>query len=152
MNQVGAKSEVWHRPRRSAPRQLKASTGTFVWGFQVARHDLWDYDVASQPALIDYRGRPSVALTTKIGHVFVLDRLTGKPLHTVEERAVPKSDIPGEDAAASQPASIWGSFPLSAWLWVQGRQEEYMACLAKMIELPASRWQSYRFNSARLWV
>ncbi len=88
---------------------LKASTGAFVWGFQVVRHDLWDYDVASQPALIDFRGRPAVAVTTKIGHVFVLDRITGEPLHTVEERAVPKSDIRGEDASASQPVPQWSA-------------------------------------------
>jgi len=86
---------------------LKASTGAFVWGFQVAHHDLWDYDIASQPALIEYRGKPAVAVTTKIGEVFVLDRLTGKPLHTVEERAVPKSDIRGEDASVSQPIPAW---------------------------------------------
>jgi quinoprotein glucose dehydrogenase len=86
---------------------LKASTGEFVWGFQVAHHDLWDYDVASQPALIDFNGKPAVAVTTKIGNLFVLDRLTGKPLATVEERAVPKSDIPGEDAAPSQPIPAW---------------------------------------------
>ena len=86
---------------------LRASTGAFLWGFQVAHHDLWDYDIASQPSLIDYRGRPAVAVTTKIGNLFVLDRLTGKPLHTVEERAVPKSDIPGEDAAPSQPVPAW---------------------------------------------
>lgn len=88
---------------------LKASTGAFVWGFQVVHHDLWDYDVASQPALIDFHGRPAVAVTTKIGHLFVLDRLTGKPLHTVEERAVPKSDIPGEDASPSQPFPEWSA-------------------------------------------
>jgi quinoprotein glucose dehydrogenase len=88
---------------------LKASTGAFVWGFQVVHHDLWDYDVASQPVLIDYRGRPAVAVTTKIGNVFVLDRVTGKPLHTVEERAVPKSDIRGEDSAPSQPAPAWSA-------------------------------------------
>jgi quinoprotein glucose dehydrogenase len=88
---------------------LKASTGELLWGFQVAHHDLWDYDVASQPALIDFEGRPAVAVTTKIGHVFVLDRVTGKPLHTVEERAVPKSDIPGEDASASQPIPAWSA-------------------------------------------
>jgi quinoprotein glucose dehydrogenase len=88
---------------------LKASTGEFVWGFQVAHHDLWDYDVASQPVLLDYRGRPAVAVTTKIGNVFVLDRVTGKPLHTVEERAAPKSDIPGEDAAPSQPMPAWSA-------------------------------------------
>jgi Glucose dehydrogenase len=57
---------------------LKASTGAFVWGFQVVRHDLWDYDVASQPALIDFRGKPAVAVTTKIGNVFVLDRADGQ--------------------------------------------------------------------------
>jgi quinoprotein glucose dehydrogenase len=88
---------------------LKGSTGAFVWGFQVAHHDLWDYDVASQPSLIEFHGQPAVAVTTKIGHVFVLDRLTGKPLNTVEERAVPKSDIAGEDAAASQPIPTWSA-------------------------------------------
>jgi quinoprotein glucose dehydrogenase len=88
---------------------LKASTGAFLWGFQVAHHDLWDYDVASQPALIEFRGRPAVVVTTKIGHVFVLDRITGKPLHTVEERAVPKSDVRGEDASASQPVPAWSA-------------------------------------------
>ena len=86
---------------------LKASTGAFVWGFQVVHHDLWDYDVPSQPTLIDFGGRPAVAVTTKIGNVFVLDRLTGKPLHTVDERAVPKSDIPGETASATQPIPAW---------------------------------------------
>ena len=88
---------------------LRASTGAFVWGFQVVHHDLWDYDVPSQPSLIEFRGKPAVAVTTKIGNVFVLDRLTGKPLHTVEERAVPKSDIPGEDAAPSQPIPEWSA-------------------------------------------
>ena len=88
---------------------LKGSTGAFVWGFQVAHHDLWDYDVASHPSLIEFHGQPAVAVTTKIGNVFVLDRLTGKPLNTVEERAVPKSDIAGEDAAASQPLPTWNA-------------------------------------------
>jgi quinoprotein glucose dehydrogenase len=86
---------------------LKASTGAFVWGFQVVHHDLWDYDVAAQPALIDFHGRPAVAVTTKVGNLFVLDRMTGKPLHTVEERAVPKSDVVGEDASATQPMPAW---------------------------------------------
>jgi quinoprotein glucose dehydrogenase len=86
---------------------LHASTGAFVWGFQVVHHDLWDYDVASQPTLIDFRGRPAVAVTTKIGHVFVLDRLTGKPLHAVDERRVPTSDIAGEEASPTQPVPAW---------------------------------------------
>ena len=88
---------------------LKASTGAFVWGFQVAHHDLWDYDVPSQPTLIEYQGKPAVAITTKIGNVFVLDRATGKPLSTVEERAVPESDIPGEEASPSQPIPAWSA-------------------------------------------
>ncbi len=86
---------------------LKASTGSFVWGFQVAHHDLWDFDVASQPALIDFGGTPAVAITTKIGHVFVVDRATGKPLHSVEERPVPKSDVAGEQASPTQPVPAW---------------------------------------------
>jgi len=100
---------------------LKASTGALVWGFQVVHHDLWDYDVASQPALIEFRGRPAVAVTTKIGNLFVLDRLTGKPLHKVEERAVPKSDIAGEDASPTQPMPEWSAMvpqritPDDAW-------------------------------------
>jgi quinoprotein glucose dehydrogenase len=86
---------------------LRASTGEFVWGFQVVHHDLWDYDVASQPTLFAWRdGTPAVAITTKMGRVFVLNRLTGAPLLPVEERPVPKSDIPGEDASPTQPASI----------------------------------------------
>jgi len=88
---------------------LRASTGELVWGFQVVHHDLWDYDVASKPVLIDYQGRAAVAVTTKIGNVFVLDRETGKPLMTVEERAVPKSDIPGEEASPSQPFPAWAA-------------------------------------------
>lgn len=83
---------------------LKASTGQLVWGFQVVHHDLWDYDVASQPALFTFKDNtPAVAVTTKIGHLFLLDRVSGKPLSPVEERPVPKSDVPGEEASPTQP-------------------------------------------------
>jgi quinoprotein glucose dehydrogenase len=85
---------------------LKASTGEFVWGFQVVHHDLWDYDVASQPTLFAWKdGTPAIAITTKMGRVFVLNRLTGAPLLPVEERPVIKSDIPGEESWPTQPAS-----------------------------------------------
>ena len=85
---------------------LRAATGELVWGFQVVHHDLWDYDVASQPTLFAWKdGTPAIAITTKMGRVFVLDRLTGAPLIPVEERAVPKSDVPGEDASPTQPFS-----------------------------------------------
>ena len=87
---------------------LRASTGEFAWGYQTVRHDLWDYDLAAQPLLFDYTSaegvrRPAVAHAGKTGFVFVLDRETGDPLHPVEERPVPQSDVPGEQAARTQP-------------------------------------------------
>jgi quinoprotein glucose dehydrogenase len=99
---------------------LKASTGEFIWGFQVVHHDLWDYDVASQPTLFTWKDRtPAIAITTKIGRVFVLNRLNGKPLFPVEERPVPKSDIPDEVAWPTQPSGIStvpeGLKPSDAW-------------------------------------
>src|SRR3954469_26007352 len=91
---------------------LRASTGEFVWGFQVVHHDLWDYDVASQPTLFTWRdGTPALAISTKMGRIFVLNRLTGAPLLPVEERPVPKSDIPGEDSWPTQPASTISLVP-----------------------------------------
>jgi quinoprotein glucose dehydrogenase len=85
---------------------LRASSGEFVWGFQVVHHDLWDYDVASQPTLFTWQGKtPAIAITTKMGHIFVLNRLTGAPLQKVEEKPVPKSDVPGEEASPTQPFS-----------------------------------------------
>ena len=82
---------------------IKASTGQVLWAFQVVHHDLWDYDVASQPSLVTWKGIPAVAVTTKIGHFFVLDRMTGKSLLPIEERAVPQSKIPGEQTSPTQP-------------------------------------------------
>jgi len=91
---------------------LRASTGEFVWGFQVVHHDIWDYDVASQPALFAWKdGTPAIAITTKMGRVFVLNRLTGAPLLPVEERPVPKSDIAGEESWPTQPASTISVVP-----------------------------------------
>jgi quinoprotein glucose dehydrogenase len=91
---------------------LRASTGEFVWGFQVVHHDLWDYDVASQPTLFAWKdGMPAIAITTKMGRVFVLNRLNGTPLLPVEERAVIKSDIPGEESWPTQPSSTISLVP-----------------------------------------
>jgi quinoprotein glucose dehydrogenase len=86
---------------------LRASTGRVVWHFQVVHHDLWDYDVASPPALVTLRkdGReiPVVLQATKTGQLFVLHRETGVPVFPVEERPVPASDVPGERASPTQP-------------------------------------------------
>jgi len=89
---------------------LEASTGHRVWAFQVVHHDLWDLDVAAEPLLFTFRAKiPAVAVTTKMGMTFVLDRRTGLPLYPVEERPVPPSDVPGEVASPTQPFS---SLPL----------------------------------------
>ncbi len=104
---------------------LRASTGKVVWHFQTVHHDLWDYDNAAPPALITLPdGRAAVLQGTKTAQLFVLDRETGAPLFPVEERAVPKSDIPGEITSPTQPLSslstgfrtltandIWGATP-----------------------------------------
>jgi quinoprotein glucose dehydrogenase len=86
---------------------LDAGTGKLVWYFQMVHHDIWDYDMPAQPVLITVRrdGRevPAVAQVTKMGFVFILDRLTGKPLFPVEERRVPESNVPGEAAWPTQP-------------------------------------------------
>jgi quinoprotein glucose dehydrogenase len=83
---------------------LDARTGNVVWHFQVVHHDLWDYDVASQPVLITFgKSTPAIAVTTKMGNLFILDRRSGKPLIPVEERAVPASDVDGEHASPTQP-------------------------------------------------
>jgi quinoprotein glucose dehydrogenase len=86
---------------------LRGSTGDVVWSFQTVHHDLWDYDVAAQPTLLEARvgGRlvPALLQATKPGHLFLLDRESGRPLHPVEERPVPASDVPGETSAPTQP-------------------------------------------------
>jgi quinoprotein glucose dehydrogenase len=89
---------------------LRADTGERAWHFQTVHHDLWDYDVASPPILFDLRndGRAvaAIAVASKTGHVFVLDRETGRPLIPVEERPTPASDVPGEVASPTQPFPI----------------------------------------------
>jgi quinoprotein glucose dehydrogenase len=86
---------------------LKAKTGERVWHFQTVHHDLFDYDLPAAPVLIDITvgGRPIKALAqvTKHGFLFVLERATGAPIWPIEERPVPKSTVPGEEAAPTQP-------------------------------------------------
>jgi glucose dehydrogenase len=89
---------------------LNATTGKLIWYFQIVHHDLWDYDLPAQPLLISVRqnGRsiPAVAVVSKMGFVFVFDRVTGKPLFPIEERPVPQSKVPGEESWATQPFPV----------------------------------------------
>jgi quinoprotein glucose dehydrogenase len=97
---------------------LRGSTGKLVWGFQLVHHDLWDYDAAAQPVLTTVtRNGVTTAVVmqaSKTGDVFVLDRETGIPVFPVTERAVPQSDIAGEQTSPTQP------FPATAALVPQG--------------------------------
>jgi quinoprotein glucose dehydrogenase len=103
---------------------IRAATGRVLWHFQTVHHDLWDYDNASPPALVDLnvggRSVPVVLQGTKTGQLFVLDRETGKPVFRVTEAPVPLSDVPGEEAWSTQivtsdrpPLSYYGLPPLS---------------------------------------
>lgn len=88
---------------------LRASTGAFAWGRQLVHHDLWDYDLASQPMLVDLARDggevPAVVQLTKTGQVFVFHRETGEPVFPVEERTVPRRVVAGETPSPTQPFS-----------------------------------------------
>jgi quinoprotein glucose dehydrogenase len=88
---------------------VDARTGKRLWHFQMVHHDLWDYDPTAAPQLVTVRkdGKKidAVAQATKQGFVFVFDRETGVPVWPVEERPVPPSDVPGEQAWPTQPYS-----------------------------------------------
>lgn len=86
---------------------LDAKTGRRIWHYQLIHHDIWDWDTASAPVLLDVRidGRPRkiVAQVTKQGFTYVFDRITGEPIWPIVEKPVPQSDVPGERTAATQP-------------------------------------------------
>lgn len=119
---------------------IRASTGRTVWSFQTVHHDLWDYDNASPPALVDVqiggRSVPALLQGTKTGQLFVLDRETGRPLFPVTEGPVPASDVPGEESWPTQilnsglpslspqtlaKSEVWGATP-----------EDRAACSARL--------------------
>jgi quinoprotein glucose dehydrogenase len=86
---------------------LDLRTGKRLWQFQLLHHDLWDYDLCTEPKLLTVRHDGKmvdvVAQATKWGMLYVFDRVTGEPLWPIEERPVPASDMPGEEAYPTQP-------------------------------------------------
>jgi quinoprotein glucose dehydrogenase len=86
---------------------LDALTGKLRWHQQLVHHDIWDWDVAAPPSLVDVRRGneivPALAQTTKMGILFILNRETGEYVFGKEERPVPQSDVPGEQTARTQP-------------------------------------------------
>lgn len=128
----------------SAIVALDLDTGRPRWSFQTVHHDLWDYDIAAQPLLLDLPTaggvKPALVQSTKRGDLFVLDRRTGAPIVPVTERSVPQTEVPAERASLTQPfsalrlpapaldeASMWGLTPL-----------DQMAC---RIDFRASRYE-----------
>lgn len=89
---------------------LNASTGKMVWYRQLVHHDVWDYDLASQPTLVDLPvGESTVQAVlqgTKTGHIFTFDRHNGKPLFRIEERRVPQGGVFGEHLSPTQPFPV----------------------------------------------
>ena len=113
---------------------LRAATGEVTWSFQTVHHDIWDYDVASPPLLFPGTKGPAVAVGSKTGHLFLFERLTGRPFFPIRERPVPASDVPGEHASATQPfpdrpASLVPQQISEADIWGANAQDRD-ACLA----------------------
>jgi membrane-bound PQQ-dependent dehydrogenase (glucose/quinate/shikimate family) len=129
----------------SAVIAIDVETGRERWTFQTTHHDLWDYDVSSQPSLIDLPigGRivPALLQPTKRGQLFLLDRRTGRPLAPIVERPAPQDGVPGERLAPTQPYSVgmpaldglpvsesglWGLTPYDdLWCHIRFRQAKW---------------------------
>jgi quinoprotein glucose dehydrogenase len=142
----GARRRPFDEAYSGAVVALDAATGLERWKFQTVRHDLWDYDVASQPTLVDLPVagvlRKALVQPTKRGEMFVLDRETGKPIYPVTEHRAPQTNLaPGEWAAKTQPfadsmpsfrgsllseKSMWGVTPLDQlWCRIKFREARY---------------------------
>ena len=137
--------------------------GQAAWRFQTVHHDLWDYDIGAQPTLFDFKGPqgnvPAVIVSTKMGHVFVLNRLTGKPLLPVEERPVPGDPAEGEHLSPTQPFPVRppSLYPPKldaedAWgitFWDRGKCEDRIAGLrSDGLFTPPTRAGSVHFPGA----
>jgi glucose dehydrogenase len=89
---------------------VDALTGKYKWHFQAVHHDIWDSDLPPAPGLVDIvkdgKKIPALAQVGKTGWMFILDRVTGKPVFGVEERPVPKGDVPGEWYSPTQPFPV----------------------------------------------
>lgn len=89
---------------------LDGDTGKLVWGYQLVHHDLWDYDLASQPSLVqlkhDGQVIPALIQPTKMGMLFTFNRATGKPVFPIVEKPVPQGGVPGETPSRTQPFPV----------------------------------------------
>ncbi|MFT4053090.1 MAG: membrane-bound PQQ-dependent dehydrogenase, glucose/quinate/shikimate family [Novosphingobium sp.] len=139
---------------------LDVHTGRVRWAFQTVHHDLWDYDLPAQPSIANFalKGRKVAALIvpTKRGEIFVLDRSTGRPLMPIEERPVPRGNLPGERYSPTQPfptgfasfapaplteAAMWGATPLDQmWCRIRFRSLDYRGMFTPPSERGMLQW------------
>ncbi len=146
LDYVGMQRRPFDETLTSSVAALDLETGRPRWTFQTTHHDLWDYDVGSQPVLIDWPGadgpRPALIQPTKRGEIFVLDRRTGQPILPVTEKPVPtRGAAPEERVSPTQPysdampsfrgtpvteTSMWGLTPLDQlWCRIKFREARY---------------------------
>jgi len=157
---------------------LDARTGELRWSFQTVHHDLWDYDLASQPVSVDLNGKggkvPALLVPTKLGQIFVLDRRTGNPIDPVIEKPVPQGGVAGERTSPTQPVTsgfpslsgpdlterdMWGITPLDQmWCRIAFKRSDYRGQFTPVqtrdtIMFPGTaggiNWGSVSIDSAR---
>jgi quinoprotein glucose dehydrogenase len=89
---------------------LHAASGEMAWYQQLIHHDVWDYDLAAQPTLVDleHDGEmiPALLQGTKTGFIFSFNRETGEPIFEIEERPVPQHGVEGEHLSPTQPFPV----------------------------------------------
>lgn len=140
---------------------INAETGEAVWSFQTTHHDLWDYDVASQPVLIDLTdGTKGLLQPTKRGEIFFLDRTNGKPIADVQELPVPQGPAEGDWTSPTQPFStgmpsfegprpsekhLWGLTPVDqAYCRVKFLKARFEGTLTPVgVDRPTVTWPGY---------
>lgn len=121
---------------------IDVATGQVRWSFKTVNHDLWDYDIAAQPVVVDLPGgEPALIVPTKRGEIFVLNRETGKPIDPVVQKSVPQGAVEGDWNAPTQPyttgfpsvagadlteADMWGLTPIDQMICrIQFRKASY---------------------------
>jgi quinoprotein glucose dehydrogenase len=140
----GGDREDFENKYSTALVAIDVTTGKPAWHFQTVHYDLWDYDLGSQPTLIDLPrdggAIPAIILPSKQGQIYVLNRETGEPLFPVEEREVPIGGVEAERLSRTQPysdyaqlnkprlteADMWGMTPIDQlWCRIQFRRAYY---------------------------
>ena len=104
---------------------VDAATGRYRWHFQTVHHDLWDLDLPNPPVLVDFERNgarvPGLVSVGKTAYAFILDRVTGEPVFGVEERPVPRGDVPGEWYSPTQPFPVHPAAPFGRVEFVKER-------------------------------